>query len=79
MEEALEHRLAEIEQAFHETLETMADPEVAGDQERYTEVAKRHAELKQIVEVLAETPLGEELLLKRALPLRSTSPYDPPE
>jgi peptide chain release factor 1 len=54
MEEALEHRLAEIEQAFHETLETMADPEVAGDQERYTEVAKRHAELKQIVEVLAD-------------------------
>jgi UDP-N-acetylglucosamine 2-epimerase (non-hydrolysing)/GDP/UDP-N,N'-diacetylbacillosamine 2-epimerase (hydrolysing) len=33
----------------------------------------------RIVEVLAETPLGEELLLKRALPLRSTSPYDPPE
>jgi UDP-N-acetylglucosamine 2-epimerase (non-hydrolysing)/GDP/UDP-N,N'-diacetylbacillosamine 2-epimerase (hydrolysing) len=33
----------------------------------------------KIVEVLADTPLGEALLLKRALPLRSTSPYDPAE
>jgi UDP-N-acetylglucosamine 2-epimerase (non-hydrolysing)/GDP/UDP-N,N'-diacetylbacillosamine 2-epimerase (hydrolysing) len=33
----------------------------------------------RIVDVLAETPLGESLLLKRAAPLRSTSPYAPPE
>lgn len=33
----------------------------------------------KIVEVLADTALGEPLLLKRALPLRSTSPYDPAE
>jgi len=32
----------------------------------------------RIVEVLADAPLGESLLLKRALPLRSTEPYDPP-
>ena len=32
----------------------------------------------RIVEVLADTPLGKRLLLKRALPLRSTEPYDPP-
>jgi peptide chain release factor 1 len=54
MDEALVERLVEIEQAYHDTLETMADPAVAGDQERYTEVAKRHAELKQIVEVFTE-------------------------
>jgi UDP-N-acetylglucosamine 2-epimerase (non-hydrolysing)/GDP/UDP-N,N'-diacetylbacillosamine 2-epimerase (hydrolysing) len=34
---------------------------------------------KRIVDVLADTPLGEALLLKRALPLRSTAPCDPPE
>jgi peptide chain release factor 1 len=54
MDAALVERLTEIERAYHETLETMADPEVAGDQGRYTEVAKRHAELKQIVEVFTE-------------------------
>jgi peptide chain release factor 1 len=48
---ALVERLTEIEQAYEETLETMADPDIAGDQARYAEVAKRHSELKQIVDV----------------------------
>lgn len=54
MDETLIERLTEMEQAYHETLQTMADPAVASDQERYTEVAKRHAELKQVVEVFTE-------------------------
>jgi peptide chain release factor 1 len=54
MDPALVERLTEIEAAYHETLETMADPDVAGDQARYTEVARRHAELKAIVEVFTE-------------------------
>jgi len=51
MDEVLASRLAEIETAYEETLRQMADPEVLGDQERYTEVAKRHSDLKAIVEV----------------------------
>ena len=54
MDRVLVDRLTDIQQAFEETLQTMADPEVASDQARYTEVAKRHSELKQIVEVFSE-------------------------
>ncbi len=50
MDAQLVERLEEVEQSFRETLESMADPDVAGDQVRYTEVAKRHADLKPIVE-----------------------------
>ncbi len=51
---ALVDRLIEIEQAFEETLETMVDPDILADQDRYTEVTKRHAALKQVVEVFTE-------------------------
>jgi len=51
MDEVLAGRLAEIEAAYEDTLREMADPRVLGDQERYTEVAKRHSDLKSIVEV----------------------------
>jgi peptide chain release factor 1 len=54
MDRALVDRLTDIRQAYEETLRTMAEPEVASDQVRYTEVAKRHSELKQIVEVFSE-------------------------
>jgi len=54
MDEALVERLTEIEAAYEQTLVSMADPDIAGDQKRYTEVAKRHSELKQIVEVFVE-------------------------
>ncbi len=53
-DEALVERLIEIEHAYEETLETMADPEVLADRDRYTEVTKRHATLKQIVGVFTE-------------------------
>jgi peptide chain release factor 1 len=51
MDIALVGRLTQIEQAYDETLEKMADPVIAGDQARYTEVAKRHSELKELVDV----------------------------
>lgn len=54
MDDALVERLTEIEDAYAQTLETMADPEVASDQARYAEVAKRHSDLKQIVSVFGE-------------------------
>ncbi len=54
MDDALVERLTEIEQAYEETLDTMADPEVLADRSRYTEVAKRHAGLKQVVDVFHE-------------------------
>jgi peptide chain release factor 1 len=53
-DEALVERLLEIEQAHAETLVAMADPEVLADQNRYTEIAKRHSDLKQIVDVFIE-------------------------
>ncbi|MEE9582960.1 MAG: peptide chain release factor 1 [Acidimicrobiia bacterium] len=53
-DDALVDRLTEIERAYEETLRTMAEPEVLADQARYTEVAKRHAELKRIVAVFNE-------------------------
>ena len=53
-DEALVERLTEIEHAYEETLETMADPEVLADRVRYTELAKRHAELKKIVVVFTK-------------------------
>ena len=51
MDEVLAGRLAEIEAAYEASLTELADPDVLGDQERYTEVAKRHSDLKAIVEV----------------------------
>jgi peptide chain release factor 1 len=53
-DEALFARLTEIEEAYAETLETMADPEVSADQARYAEVAKRYSDLKQVVDVFTE-------------------------
>lgn len=49
MDGSLVERLHEVEAAFDATLTEMADPEVAGNQEHYTEVAKRHADLKPVV------------------------------
>ena len=43
-------KMAEVEASYEQTLTDMADPDIAGDQLRYTEVAKRHSELKPVVE-----------------------------
>ena len=43
-------KMAEVEVSYEQTLTDMADPDIAGDQLRYTEVAKRHSELKPVVE-----------------------------
>ncbi|MBT8246698.1 MAG: PCRF domain-containing protein, partial [Acidimicrobiia bacterium] len=43
-------RMAEVEASYDQTLVDMADPDIAGDQLRYTEVAKHHSELKPLVE-----------------------------
>jgi peptide chain release factor 1 len=51
MDQQLAERMGEVEEAHSETLALMADPEVAGDQARYAEVAKRHSDLKQLVDV----------------------------
>ncbi|MDH3606355.1 MAG: peptide chain release factor 1 [Acidimicrobiia bacterium] len=50
IDEQLATKMAEVEASFDETLTQMADPDVAGDQARYTEVAKHHAELRPVVE-----------------------------
>ena len=49
----LDDRLAEIERTYAELTDALGDPAVLADSGRYTEVAKRHAELAEIVEVSA--------------------------
>jgi peptide chain release factor 1 len=44
-------RIAEIERTHAELEAALGDPEVLNDSARYTETAKRHAELSEIVEV----------------------------
>jgi UDP-N-acetylglucosamine 2-epimerase (non-hydrolysing)/GDP/UDP-N,N'-diacetylbacillosamine 2-epimerase (hydrolysing) len=56
-----------LDPSFREGLRDLANP--YGDGEASS----------RIVEVLVGAPLGERLLLKRARPLRSTDPWDPPE
>lgn len=43
-------RLKEIEAAFEETERRLSDPDVLADQVRYTELTKRHAELRPVVD-----------------------------
>ena len=51
MDPQLAARLEEVEAAYGATLEQMADPAVASNQQRYTEVARRHRELRDVVAV----------------------------
>ena len=50
MDETLRGKLEELGAKYAETLEEMADPDVLGNQDRYREVSRRHAELKPIVD-----------------------------
>ena len=50
IDEQLVAKMSEVEASFQQTLVDMADPDIAGDQARYTEVAKHHSELKPVVE-----------------------------
>jgi len=50
IDEALVTRLGEVEAAYEATLVQMADPAVLGQPRRYAEVAKRHSDLKPVVE-----------------------------
>jgi peptide chain release factor 1 len=61
-------RLAELETTYEELEHQLADPEVLGDGRRYTEIAKRHAELAEIVaayreyqQVLGDLAAAEEM------------------
>jgi peptide chain release factor 1 len=51
MSDQLFDRIAEIERTHAELESALADPEVLSDSGRYTETAKRHAELSEVVEV----------------------------
>ena len=50
MDETLRGKLEELGAKYAETLEEMADPDVLGNQDRYREVSRRHAELKPVVD-----------------------------
>jgi peptide chain release factor 1 len=51
MDQQLIARMTEVEAAYVETLEQLADLQSSGDQARYQEVAKRHSDLKQLVDI----------------------------
>jgi peptide chain release factor 1 len=50
MDSGFHERLKEIEAAFEETEQRLSDQDVLADQVRYTELTKRHAELRPVVE-----------------------------
>ncbi len=50
MDAQLAERLGEVEAAYDETVVKLADPDLMADQMAYTEVAKRHGELKSVVD-----------------------------
>lgn len=54
MDDSLKNRLDEVEAAFADTEAEFSDPDLFNDQGRYTEVAKRHSELKAIVDLYRE-------------------------
>ncbi len=71
MDASLASKLDEIVAAYEENLARMADPDVASDQAKYTEVARRHAELKAVVDTYqqyreAETEAAEAAELSAA-------------
>ena len=49
--DGIARKLDEIERTYTELNEQLSDPEVLGDGQRYTTIAKRHAELSEVVEV----------------------------
>ena len=50
MEAEFVERLKEIETALEETERQLSEKDVLADQTRYTELTKRHAELRPVVE-----------------------------
>jgi peptide chain release factor 1 len=54
IDDVMRQRLEELVATHAELEMDMTDPEVLGDQERYTATAKRHAELNEVVKVYAE-------------------------
>ena len=54
IDQQLVDRMADVEAAYEETLHQLTLPEVLGDQARYAEVAKRHSDLKHLVEKFHE-------------------------
>lgn len=50
MDPQLALRMGEVEEAYQQTLVSLTDPAVLGDQTKYREVTRRHSELKGLVE-----------------------------
>ncbi|NND85600.1 MAG: PCRF domain-containing protein, partial [Acidimicrobiia bacterium] len=50
MDDGVRAKLEELVEAFAEVERQLSDPDLLSDQERYTETAQRHAELRTIVD-----------------------------
>ena len=60
MDKQMIARLDEVQTALAEAEEQLADPAVLGDQAKYTEIAKHHAELRPLVAAFAACREAEE-------------------
>ncbi|MGH3442565.1 MAG: peptide chain release factor 1 [Nitriliruptorales bacterium] len=68
MDGTLAERLDHLEEAYVSLEKEMADPDVLADGQRYTEIAKRHAELADVVETLrAWRRVDEDLRVAREM------------
>jgi peptide chain release factor 1 len=59
MDAQLRERLEDVERSFADVEAELADPATLGDSSRYTEVAQRHAELRQVVDRFREWKQAE--------------------
>jgi peptide chain release factor 1 len=55
----LDNLIDEIERSYAEVTAQLADPGVLGDRVRYTEAARRHAELQQVHELTQRYRVAE--------------------
>ncbi len=60
MDTALAERLEELEAHHDEVLASLADPDLLADQQRYTDAARRHSELKQVIDAFHAYRAAEE-------------------
>ncbi|MFH1105301.1 MAG: peptide chain release factor 1 [Actinomycetota bacterium] len=60
MDRTLADRMAEVEAAYQQTLVSLADPVVLGDQPKYREVTRRHSELKGLVDAFHQYRAADE-------------------
>ena len=60
MDDSLALRLKEVRASYDETVEQLSAPDVMSDQDRYRDIARRHSELKPVVDAFASYEAAEQ-------------------